>query len=207
MLFACLPQALNGDDAVDAVNDVIQQQRKRWLGLIARHEQNKDMVEELLSAATLKLLVRAQSGFEQGTNLQAYVHTTVMNVLRTHASSEIARRTDGEVYDHEMFSEESEDSATGMLEQMEDEDVRGRPEDHAARHQLARLLEEALEAVAQRQPQAVDTWRMFCLQELSCEEVASVQGITAAAVSKQVFNVNQALRKNPKAQEAFASLS
>lgn len=198
-------QDLSCDDAVTAVYGVLDSQRKRWLALILRHEQNSDLAEELLSTATLKLMVRAQSGFEAGTNLDAYVHTTVMNVVRSHATEEIERRQAGECYAHEMSSADAEDDLD-PLEATADANLSDKPEQHVNRTQVLRLLDGALQSVAKKQPQAVETWRLYCLEELSCEDVALRQGLTAAAVSKQVFNVNQALRKSPRAQAAFEAV-
>lgn len=197
---------LNDEQAVDAVYEVLSSQRKRWLALIARHEQDTEAAEELLAAATLKLVVRAQSGFEAGTNLEAYVHTTVMNVVRSHASEEIERRQGGELFAYEM-AQAGEDDSLDPLDNTEDSYCADKPEEATARREAMGLLSDALEGVAIKHPQAVQTWRLYCLDELSSEDVAAQQGITLAAVSKQVFNVNQALRKSPKARAAFAAVA
>lgn len=200
-----LTQDLQEQEALEALEQILTEQRSRWLALIMRHEQNKALAEELLSSATLKLMVRAQSGFEEGLNLSAYVHTTIMNVLRTHAMHEIERRADGPQYQHEMSSVSDED--TDPLDNVEDGCSYARPEQATARREAITLLDRALSKIEVKQPQAVKVWRMYCLEEQPAEDIAQQTGLTPGAVSKQVFNVNQALRKSPDARHAFEALA
>jgi RNA polymerase sigma factor (sigma-70 family) len=181
----------------DDICKVLLEKKMMLMALILRYENDWETAEDILALASVEALANAEKQFKGESSLAGYIGSIALNAARRHARRQATRKkTVGLFYQHELSDNrvEGEDEDTFVLSKQDGIDAAS-PERILENNQVLERVQQVLDRIEKRMPDAYKTWHNHRLNELSYQEIERLTGVAQATARKQVFRVSKELEK------------